>query len=228
MLGLATATKMNECNKDIKTLSIQIGEAITFGKYEGEPLEWVVLNKKEGSALLFSKKIIDFLPFMEKTDIATTDIEWANSSIREWLNSEFLNAVFSEDEKKIILTTTVVNNAYPDNLFKIEEAPPTEDRVFLPSIEEAQMLMDLDIDNYFECEISRYALEKMLAYYADCYGEDEAEEYIDKDWLLRTSCTLGEEYYPCIVSGSDVPSRNPDITAHAPCGVRPGVWIKSK
>ena len=208
--------------------SIQIGETITFGKYEGEPLEWIALDKKEERVLLFGKKIIDFLPFMESMDIETTDIEWASSRIRTWLNNEFLAAAFSEDEKERILTTTVENNAYPDDMFRIEGSASTEDQVFLPSIEEAQKLMDIDIDNYFECEISEYAYGKMLEYYADCYGEDEAEDYIDKDWLLRTSCTIGDEYYPCIISAGDISSRNPDITAHAPCGVRPAIWVKNK
>ena len=208
--------------------SIQIGETITFGKYEGEPLEWIVLDKKEESALLFSKKIINFLPFMENADIEATDIEWASSSIRMWLNNEFLDATFSDDEKESILTTTVENNAYPDDMFKIEAGLSTIDPVFLPSIEEAQKLMDVDIDNYFECEISEYTHEKMLEYYANLYGEDEAEDYINKDWLLRTSCTFGDDYYPCIVSAGDISSRDSDITAHAPCGVRPAIWVKSK
>ena len=215
-------------NKDISISNIQIGETITFGKYEGEPLEWIALDKKEERVLLFGKKIIDFLPFMESMDIETTDIEWASSRIRTWLNNEFLAAAFSENEKESILTTIVENNAYPDDLFKIEGGESTEDPVFLPSIEEAQKLMDIDVDNYFECEISEYAYGKMLEYYADCYGEDEAEDYVDKDWLLRTSCTIGDEYYPCIISAGDISSRNPDITAHAPCGVRPAIWVKSK
>ena len=215
-------------NRDISNSNIQIGETITFGKYESEPLEWIVLDRKEESILLFSKKIIDFLPFMENADIETSDIEWASSSIRTWLNNEFLAAAFSEDEKESILTTTVENNAYPDDIFKIKEGVSTEDQVFLPSIEEAQKLMDIDIDNYFECEISKHAHEKMLEYYADLYGEDEAEDYVDKDWLLRTSCTFEDKYYPCIVSAGDISSRNPDITVHAPCGVRPAIWVKNK
>jgi hypothetical protein len=215
-------------SKDTSIYNIQIGETITFGKYEGEPMEWIALDKKEESALLFSKKIINFLPFMENADIETTDIEWASSSIRTWLNNEFLPAAFSEDEKESILTTTVENNAYPDDMFKIEDGVSTEDKVFLPSIEEAQKLMDVDIDSYFECEISEYAHEKMLEYYANLYGEDEAEDYVDKDWLLRTSCTFEEKYYPCIVSGSDISSKRADITAHAPCGVRPAIWVKGK
>jgi hypothetical protein len=187
-----------------------------------------MLDRKDKHMLLFSKKIIDFLPFMENTDIEPTDIEWACSSIRAWLNNEFLDAAFSEGEKESIPTTTVENKAYPDDLFKIEGSALTIDPVFLPSIEEAQKLMDVDIDNYFECEISEYAHEKMLEYYANCYGGDEAEDYINKDWLLRTSCTFGDDYYPCIVSAGDISSRDSDITAHAPCGVRPAIWVKNK
>ena len=35
------------------------------------------------------------------------DIEWATSSIRTWLNGEFLNAAFSADEKGAIAATTL-------------------------------------------------------------------------------------------------------------------------
>ena len=215
-------------NKDISISNVQISETITFGKYEGKPIEWIALEKKEEGTLLLSKKIIDFLPFMGNANIKTTNIEWASSNIRTWLNNEFLAAAFSEDEKESILTTTVENNAYPDDMFRIEGSASTGDQVFLPSIEEAQKLMDVDIDNYFECEISEHAHGKMLEYYANLYGEDEAEDYINKDWLLRTSCTFEDKYYPCIVSAGDISSRNPDITARAPCGVRPAIWVKSK
>lgn len=60
-----------------------------------EDIKWRVLKKSEGGALIASCNILDYQPF----DIGGKCI-WKDSSIRKWLNCEFLNSAFDEGEKK--------------------------------------------------------------------------------------------------------------------------------
>ena len=60
-----------------------------YGSYQGEPVEWRVLDKKDGEILLLSEYGLDILPF---DDSGSGSIIWENSSIRNWLNNEFYNS----------------------------------------------------------------------------------------------------------------------------------------
>ncbi|MBR5657931.1 MAG: hypothetical protein IKX10_00865 [Lachnospiraceae bacterium] len=66
-----------------------------------EPIEWYVLDQKDGKMLIVSKDILDFRAYDDGTH--TT---WADSTLRAWLNSEFLNTAFSAEEKAKIFDTT--------------------------------------------------------------------------------------------------------------------------
>ena len=62
--------------------------------------------------------------------------------MREWLNGNFLNDVFSEAEKKQIIETTLDN---PDNLdYGVEGGNDTTDMIFLLSIDEAEKYFSSD------------------------------------------------------------------------------------
>lgn len=98
--------------KDSKTKVIEIynlfGEkdVVYFGKYNGKPIAWQILNTKEHKVLLITKDVIDEMAFNK--EYKSTD--WESSSIRNWLNNEFYNT-FDENEKNRI----VKNNN--DNVF---------------------------------------------------------------------------------------------------------------
>ena len=79
--------------------SIEPGEHVMYGSYQGEPVEWRVLDKKDGEILLLSEYGLDILPF---DDSGSGSIIWENSSIRNWLNNEFYNSTFSEEEQENI------------------------------------------------------------------------------------------------------------------------------
>ena len=94
------------------------GDVIKFGHYEQdnniengpEDLEWIVLDVNGKSALVISRYAIDgvyYHPTMaEKT--------WETCSLRKWIKETFINAAFSEDEQKSILTVTVAAESNPD------------------------------------------------------------------------------------------------------------------
>ncbi|MBR6088826.1 MAG: hypothetical protein IKP86_02760, partial [Anaerolineaceae bacterium] len=110
---------------------MQPGGSFTFGSYEqdenagADPIEWQVLAVEDGRALLLSKYGLDAGVYNEKRE----DVAWENSSIRQWLNSEFFEAAFSSEEKSRI----------PEN--------GAQGRIFLLSTDE--------IERYFKTEASR-------------------------------------------------------------------------
>ena len=82
-------------------------KTIYFGKYykdetlEKEKIEWLVLDEKEDTLFIFSKKALTSRPF----DL--TGNGWEKSDIRGWLNSEFYYEAFKLDEMHYIQRTDV-------------------------------------------------------------------------------------------------------------------------
>ena len=91
---------------------------VTFGRCiqsnsgkEAEPIEWIVggeIGREKhvpGMILLISRYALDCRPFDKNGER-----EWYYSSLRKWLNSEFLNEAFSEKEQSVILDRTFEYN----------------------------------------------------------------------------------------------------------------------
>lgn len=105
----------------------------SFGNYPQDfnrtvtPIEWQVLKQEGNKALLITKAMSPLFmrPFDSKSNV------WADSEIRRWLNGEFLDTAFTDDEKAAIYETEL-----PD--------VGTKDKVFLLSIEEAETLYKND------------------------------------------------------------------------------------
>jgi len=97
--------------------------------YEMGGYEWLVLEIRDGKALLITRDIIDTRAFDNggKTNI------WSKSSLRKWLNKEFYSG-FSAEEKSRILSTNVVNDDNP--WYGTDGGQDTVDNVFLLSIAE--------------------------------------------------------------------------------------------
>lgn len=80
------------------------GERITFGKYlysvdsEPHPIEWLIYKKEDGRLWLVSDKILDCRQYSSDTD----DTSWAASDLRAWLNGEFCDIAFSNEEKTLL------------------------------------------------------------------------------------------------------------------------------
>lgn len=139
------------------------GEYVTFGHYEQdgdaadglEEIEWLVLDVKDGVSLLVSRYALDTLPY--NTDF--TDITWENSSLRAWLNGDFMNAAFSDKEKSAILTAEVDNSpAQGNSEYEAVESNNTQDTVFLLSYAEAWQYFTKDASRI--CTPTAYAVSR--------------------------------------------------------------------
>ena len=114
-------------------------ETLVFGKNNnGQPIEWLVLDKKGNKTLVISKDIL----FQEKYNDAYSDVTWETCTLRSYLNNSFRNLAFTEEEKKLIAKSTIEN---PDNK-GTEGGNDTEDYIFLLSIDEVNKYFKTDKD----------------------------------------------------------------------------------
>ena len=85
------------------SISYAVGDVVTFGSYEqddnedngAEPIEWIVLDTDGSKALLLSKYVLD----EEQYDYSENQVTWYTSNLFQWLNADFKNEAFSDDEK---------------------------------------------------------------------------------------------------------------------------------
>jgi len=121
--------------EDLLLENASVGDIIYYGSYEQdgdesngkEPLQWLVLATDEGSILVLSEYILEVRRFDEGNSHY-----WEESSLREWLNNDFLNDSFTESEQSCI------------QLMITSET--TNDYVFCLSAEEARGLFSSDDD----------------------------------------------------------------------------------
>ena len=110
-------------------------EELKFGKYyfNNENLEditWLILKRDGDKILLVSKYILELKAYNEKLK----PITWADSTLRAWLNNEFINIAFSSEENRLIQT---VKNKNLDNEYtNANGGLATYDKIFILSNEE--------------------------------------------------------------------------------------------
>ena len=80
-----------------------VREVVTFGSFyqdaegnELRPIEWLVLDEQDGYTLLLTRQIIASMGWV---NTGRDDITWAETDLRQWLDSEFYNTAFSEEEQ---------------------------------------------------------------------------------------------------------------------------------
>lgn len=71
--------------------------------YKDAPIEWRILEDKDGYYTLISEKVLDQRNFDGWQEF------WSTSNIRSWLNNEFLDLSFSKNEQDDIAISTVTN-----------------------------------------------------------------------------------------------------------------------
>ena len=223
------------------------GDYITFGSYEqdgkkkngAEPIEWEVLDVKNGKALVISKYILDAMPYNDYADIT-----WEKCALRQWLNKDFYNSAFKAGEKKKIIKTRLLNPDHKKSGIKGGKA--TKDSVFLLSVSEIRKYYKFNSwDERLMCGLSqelmtegtKYAIDNGLAtnaiteeYYDLLYKSFEYNEScigrVCAEWWLRTPGY--EANRVCAVSAcGDTGWDVYDAYAHfGYIGVRPAMWVK--
>lgn len=128
------------------------GNVVMFGHYEQdnntangpEPIEWIVLDIKNEKVLLLSKYGLNTKPY----NTEEINVSWEKCTLRDWLNSEFLQSAFSEEERGAILTTELDNDNFQGgNIWNEETVNDTKDQIFLLSSSEAYEFLNVKQDD---------------------------------------------------------------------------------
>ncbi len=127
----------------------EVLDIVVFGKYEQdgdskngkEGIEWIVLENKDGKLLLISRNCLDTAKFND----SRSECSWQNSSLRNWLNSDFASEAFSESELGLVSET-------------IHEGSDLSDRIFVPS--KSEVLNYLGFDSWRSTAATDHASSK--------------------------------------------------------------------
>ncbi len=95
-----------EDNRDPIVLSggSNCGDEIAFGRYPQEksqkpiPIKWIVLGIDGDRMLVISKACLAIRPYHE----IRKKVSWTKCDLRKWLNVDFLQAAFTDQEQKLI------------------------------------------------------------------------------------------------------------------------------
>ena len=196
------------------------GNKIYFGSYykdlkcqNKEPVEWDILEEKDGMALIISHYILDCVKFDNKSN------NYEKSFIRKWLNNDFYNTAFDDNEKAIIETTNVDNSVQSvieatDNedysVDGFDEFKNSNDKIFLLSIKEATTYFTTELER--TTEGTNYADLKGLSFDLGGYS-----------WWLRSFSFGARREGTGVINGNichDLFVNNTGV------GVRPACWIK--
>lgn len=117
----------------------QAGDRVYFGSYDQdnnlsngkETIEWHVLEADEETITLLAATVLDSFVW---DDTTADGVIWENSRIRKWLNHEFYENAFSEEEQSRIQLSTLPESGFND----------TKDYVYLLSLVELLDYFGLD------------------------------------------------------------------------------------
>ncbi len=200
--------------KEIEQLEqADVGSTVQFGNYEQdniihngkENVEWVVLEKTENALLVISKNALDCIPYNE----TNTEITWESSSLRTWLNNDFMHTAFSDAESKHIESTVVSAEKSPK--FDTDSGTDTQDQVFLLSASEAEKYFGSSSER--RCKCTAYAKEQGAS----------SDSKLHCWWWLRSP---GESSLnaACVFTDGSLNYDGNIVNRDIGC-VRPALWI---
>ena len=219
--NVKTTDKATAATK-VAAAELRKGDYFKFGNYYQEnsrrktPIEWLVLKTSGSKALLISRDGLDCMQYHREH----VDMTWENCDLRKWLNGEFLESAFTEEEQKKIAVTKLAN----DNNAKWGTlgGNSTEDRVYCLSLAEAKSLF---YDNEArKCAMTPYAAKKAAT------GRIRWNDFSELSdgrrcccWWLRSPGS-GQNFASCVSTFAELDLRG-CFVANDSCAVRPVLWV---
>ena len=200
----------SEGTAGVVSADAEVGDTVKFGSFvsgadqEESSLEWVVLEKQDDRALLISKYGVDCLPYNDQW-VKTT---WADCSLRSWLNDSFLEEAFSSDERKSIITQTVVNRDNGGN----SGGEITEDQVFILDIKE--------LENYFSSDEDRKIMPTEYAQNKGAFVDTQNQAC----WYWVRNPGDDAKYAAYVNCKGDILHRGNLVFGNT-FAVRPAIWV---
>ena len=177
----------------------EVGDIVNFGKFNGNPLSWRVLDvdTKNKRALLITENVV------AKRKFATSNYEWSTSDVRAYLNGTdgdnfFSSSNFTDNEKSRIFTVLINSTTVDKKSSEIIKSTGT-DYVFLLGVRDA--------NEYFSDDSDRIANFNNAAV---------------KWWLRYSTSSYARAGYVS-TKGKVVPDGS--LVSYSTVGVRPAIWI---
>ncbi len=218
------APLVSELPRPVTGNKLAVGKNVTFGRYYDivygrdcerptleqpqSPIEWRVLVNEGGRALLISERGLDVKPYNEKQ----TRVTWEKSTLRQWLNSEFLNMAFTAEERALIIQ--VRNKNTNSTKYRASGGNDTDDSVFLLNIDEAEL--------YFKNNKERQCIPADYAKARKAFSDKKTGRGL---WWLR-SPGLNSKHAAYVHYGGVLCDLGDDVDNVRIC-VRPALWVQS-
>ena len=162
----------------------------------------------ERKALLISKYCLDAKEYDKNEN--KESVTWETSTLRQWLNSCFINEAFTDEEKALICDTYLQNPDKPE--YGTDGGNDTTDKVFLLSIDETSKYLSDKIVR--KAEATDYAKDK---------GIFVSEENGKSWWWMRSP---GSDDLCASCMGNDgFVHGDGQMIEDRTCGVRPAMWV---
>ena len=193
------------------------GDIVTLGHYEQdhdlangqEPVEWLVLDRIGDEVLLLSLFGLDCRQFH---DVPFADVTWESCTLRRWLNEDFLDAVFSAEERKLLMLSDLQNA--DQSASGTEGGNDTKDFIFLLS--ETDTVIYMGNDAAREDVGQTFSTEYALAQGAP------TDESGMTEWWLRSP---GADGYTAQFVTSEGAVHTAGAYVDLAFAVRPAVWL---
>lgn len=190
---------------------VEVGDYVKFGRYPKKyydtawrPIEWEVLEVIGDEALLISRYGIDSKQYDRGVYCG---IKWENCDLCRWLNSEFLDEAFTEEEQERMV----------DNMRSCSWDEPSP--VFCLSLEEAEQYFSSSYER--RCKPTMYAkIQGARDAEPDTYYDDENVSYCWW-WLRSPGCNENCASYVRPDGELYLDGKVDDIHF----AVRPAVWV---
>lgn len=198
-----------ECNQEKKVIALsKPGDEILFGRYDtdvnksgAERLTWIVLKKEDNKAMLITKNGLTGGAYSKNRD----GISWDDSDLKEYLNNQMYNGMFSSYEQKLLILNPG-DNAYVSLLTPLEAATLFKD------------------DASREMVLTEAAIKEGITNYNTLskVKNRDMKGYRTSWWWLR-----GEEYSvkaPYVSLEGEIIENDADIYNYVGA-IRPVVWV---
>ena len=197
--------------------------------FKWEPIEWNILEKKDGAAFLMSGLVLDSHEvYLNDTTQRTVDGKtvfpnnYKESTIRAWLNGEFYDLAFDELDQSLINITLVENGETASGWDRDGNiCEDTMDRVFLLSYADV-----INTAYGFEEDIRAEDAKRTLAMtdYAKCQGiKVESASPGSCGWWLRTPASGTPDSMVIVTEKGKTNYSSTVSFTHR--GVVPAIWI---
>ncbi len=205
-----------KCEQEMLS-SIEIGQHVLFGRIEqdgdssttDEPIEWIVVDQKDDTYLLYSKYSI--MAGVYNTEKGS--VTWETCTLRTDLNSNFLNTAFNDAEQTGIQMTTLSNGANPR--YGTPGGNNTSDYVFIPSYDELVKYIEIaDVSHCPGTPAVCYKSGDGTLYWLRTPGEYSDEAMIQAPVGTEVYDTTSEHTWGKLSSGD-----------YKPLGIRPALWV---